>query len=280
MIPRSLLGFGILIVSGPLITLTTDFGTDDAYVAIMKAVILQRCPAARFADITHAVAAQDVMQGAYLLRTAAPFFPAGTIHLAVIDPGVGTARKAIALRKGKTWFIGPDNGLFALVLGDDAPDELVELDRPAFWQTSNPSPTFHGRDIFAPAAAHLAAGRTLAEIGTPLNALTTLHWAHPIADNRGIRGSVLHIDRFGNCITNIPQVMLHAYRRERPFKCYVGSDVLQQHHATYSAVPRGEPLLLTDSQGYLEIAVHGGNAADLLSIRRGAHVTFVFQDER
>ncbi|GAB5518072.1 MAG: hypothetical protein RhofKO_03230 [Rhodothermales bacterium] len=267
-------------MSVPLITLTTDFGTDDAYVGIMKGVMLDLCPSVQLIDITHAVLAQDVMQGAYLLRNAAPYFPEGTIHLAVIDPGVGTQRKALALRKGKTWYVGPDNGLFSLVLGEDAPDELVELDRPDVWRTPHPSPTFHGRDIFAPAAAHLAAGRTLSEIGTSLNELTTLHWAYPIADNRGIRGSVLHIDRFGNAITNIPYVMLHAYRRERPFKCYVGSDVLRHHHTTYSAVPRGEPLLLTDSEGYLEIAVHGGNAADLLSIRRGAHVTFVFQDER
>ena len=147
----------------PILTLTTDFGTRDAYVAAMKGVILRRCPDVRLVDVTHEVAPQEVLEAAFVLREAAPYYPAGTVHLAVVDPGVGTARRAVALRHGGHLFVGPDNGLFALLLDGACPDELVALDRPAFWRTSEPSATFHGRDVFAPVAAHLAAGRPLAE---------------------------------------------------------------------------------------------------------------------
>lgn len=207
----------------PLITLTTDFGTRDAYVAAMKGVLLSLAPQARLVDITHEIRPQDVMEAAFVLREAVPYFPPGTIHLVVVDPGVGTARRAVALRHGAHWFVGPDNGLFTLVLGTERPDELVELNRPEFWRTPTPSQTFHGRDIFAPAAGHLAAGRSLQEIGTPLEQLTTLRWMEPSASNESIHGWVVHVDRFGNCITNVSRELFERYRAGRPFKCYVAA---------------------------------------------------------
>lgn len=259
-----------------LVTLTTDFGSRDAYVAVMKAVMLGIHPGLRFIDISHEVPPQDLMAAAFILSDAAPYFPAGTIHLAVVDPGVGTSRPAVALRAGEQMFVGPDNGLFPLVMQDTPLHQAVVLDRPAFWRTPSPSATFHGRDIFAPVAAHLAAGRTLTEVGTPAETLHRLHWPLPLADEQGVQGWVLHVDRFGNAITNISRAILETYRQARGVKCYVGSGVVHGLHRTYGDVEEGDPLLLFGSSELLEIAVHGGNAARLLSIKKGTTVNLVF----
>lgn len=261
-----------------LLTLTTDFGTQDAYVAAMKGVILGIQPTVRMVDITHEVTPQDVMEAAYVLRGAVPFFPPETIHLVVVDPGVGTDRRPVALRHEEQWFVGPDNGLFTLLLDGSAPDELVVLDRPAYWRTPELSATFHGRDLFAPVAAHLASGRGLHEVGSPAEGLSPLHWALPIEDDEGLRGWVVHIDRFGNCMTNIPRDRFEARRRGRPIKGYAGSATFEALRPTYGAVPAGEALLLFGSGGTLEVAVNGGNASSLLGIRRGDPIHIIFQD--
>jgi S-adenosylmethionine hydrolase len=215
-----------------------------------------------------------------VLREAVPYLPSPCVHLVVVDPGVGTDRRAVALRRGDRWFVGPDNGVFTLLLDGEVPDEVVVLDKPAFWRVPSPSTTFHGRDIFAPVAAHLAAGRRLDEVGTPIDALQQMHWALPIPDAQGIRGWVVHVDRFGNCITNISEALLTERRADRPMKCFVGSAILNHLHPTYGHVDAGEPLLLIGSSGYLEIAVNAGNAADLLSIRKGDPVNVLFLDDR
>lgn len=259
-----------------LITLTSDFGLHDAYVAIMKGVILNITPEVRLLDITHGVSPQDVMEAAFVLKNAIPYFPDDTIHLAVVDPGVGTNRKAIALRKGRQWFVGPDNGLFSLVLNGEAPDEAVELDNPAYWLTDQPAHTFHGRDIFAPVAAHLSSGKPLSVLGTPIDSLTPLHWALPIADKQGIQGWVVHVDRFGNCVTNISRALIDEQRNGKAIKCYVGSTILNGMQATYGNIETGEPLMLFDSNELLEIAVNTGNASHLLNIRKGSPVNLVF----
>ena len=261
-----------------LLTLTTDFGLDDAYVAAMKGVALSIDAGLRLVDLSHGIGPQDVMGAAFVLREAAPFFPPGTVHLAVVDPGVGTERRALALRIGEQFFVGPDNGLFSLLLDGVQPDAIVVLDRPAFWRTPTPSATFHGRDIFAPAAAHLAAGRALAEIGSPTDEIKRLHWVQPLADDQGIRGWVVHVDRFGNAITNIPAALLAEHRGERSVKCYVGSTILAGVHRTYADVEAGEPVVLAGSSGLLEVGVRGGNAAQLLSIPNGGAVNVVFGD--
>jgi S-adenosylmethionine hydrolase len=268
-----------------IITITTDFGTEDAYVPAMKGTMLSIAPDARFVDVTHAVAPQDVMESAFVLQTAQPYFPAGTVHLVVVDPGVGTERRAVALRHDDHWFVGPDNGLFPLVFDGAAPDAAVELDRPEAWRTDAPSNTFHGRDIFAPAAAHLAAGRSLEDIGTPIDTLEPLQWARPIVESETVRGRIVHVDHFGNCITNIRRSTLAqaldldedaAADSFPPVKGYVGSTILEQIRATYGAVPEGEPLLLFGSTDFLEVGVNGGNAAELLDIRKGDSIEVVF----
>ncbi len=258
-----------------LITLTTDFGTRDVYVAAMKGVILGIAPEARLVDISHEVTPQDVMEAAFVLREAFPHFPSGAIHLVVVDPGVGTERLPIALSLNNHIFVGPDNGLFALLLEERPPDALVQLDRPEFWLTEAPSNTFHGRDLFAAVAGHLAAGRSLADVGSPIESIRRLHWAMPIADSEGIRGWVVHIDRFGNCITNVARRQFSDYAGRR-VKGYVGNAILEGLYPTYGAVEKGDPLLLFGSSDRLEIAVNGGNAAELLSIQKGAQINVLF----
>ncbi len=270
----------------PVLTLTTDFGLDDAYLAAMKGVILSVAPDCRLVDVSHGIAAQDVMGAGFVLRGAVPYFPPGTVHLAVVDPGVGTERRPIAARIGGHTFVGPDNGLFSLLLDPSAgpgqaaaePEAVVVLDRPDFWRTPTPSATFHGRDVFAPVAAHLAAGRDLTEVGTPVEGLRRLHWVQPLADEQGIQGWVVHVDRFGNAVTNVPGELLAARLAGREFKCYVGSAILNGLHRTYADVDEGEPVALVGSSGLLEVSINGGDAAQLLSIQKGSAVDVVFAD--
>jgi S-adenosylmethionine hydrolase len=228
------------------------------------------------------------MESAFVLQSAVPFFPAGSVHLVVVDPGVGTERRAVALRRDDHWFVGPDNGLFPLVFDGDPPDAAVELNVPDAWRTPSPSNTFHGRDIFAPAAAHLAAGRALDDVGTPIERLEPLQWAQPIVDPEAIEGRVVHVDHFGNCVTNVRRsTFAEALDLDDdtpdaaslpPIDGYVGSTVLASIHDTYGAVAEGEPLLLFGSTGFLEVAVNGGNAAELLDIRQGDSIKIAFSE--
>jgi S-adenosylmethionine hydrolase len=285
----------------PAVTLTTDFGVRDAYVAAMKGVMLSIEPTLRLVDVSHDVAPHDVMEAAFLLTQVVPMYPAGTVHLAVVDPDVGTDRRPIAARfrvgAGSHVFVGPDNGLLALLMdglskGDEssAPrsetgaanagvagiETAVVLDRSEFWRTPKPSRTFHGRDIFGPTAAHIAAGRAVEELGTPIDDLRHLLWAIPLHDDEGVRGYVVHIDRFGNCVTNIPGSLIADDSRATNAKCYIGGAVLRGIHSTYADVPTGEPLMLVGSADYLEVGVNGGNAASLLTIKKGSPVDLVF----
>lgn len=238
--------------------------------------MLSIAPSATFIDVSHEISPQDVMEAAFVLRGAIDHFPPGAVHLAVVDPGVGTDRNPIALMHRDRFFVGPDNGLFTLVLGDEAPERLVKLDRPQFWRVDEPASTFHGRDVFAPVAAHLSEGRSLDEVGTRLDRLAPLHWALPTIDEHGVQGWVVHVDRFGNCITNISQDSYEELQDNRSFKCFAGSEILNSVHETYGSTAPGEPLLLFNSDRLLEISVNGGNASDLLSIRKGAPVNIVF----
>lgn len=269
-----------------IITITTDFGTEDAYVPAMKGAMLSIAPDARLVDVTHAISPQDIMESAFVLKSTQPYFPPGSVHLVVVDPGVGTERRAVALRQDNHWFVGPDNGVFPLVLDGASPDVLVELDNPAAWRTASPSTTFHGRDIFAPAAAHLAAGRSLTDIGSPITDLEPLRWAQPITDPETVQGWVVHVDHFGNCVTNIRwDTLATALDLDASstsvddlpsLKAYVGSTTLEAIHSTYGDVPEEDPLLLFGSTGFLEIAVNGGDAAERLNIRQGDTVKLAF----
>lgn len=244
----------------------------------MKGVILSINPDARIVDISHGISAQDVMEGAYVLRSAAPYFPAETIHVAVIDPGVGTARHPVALQSGDHLFVGPDNGIFPLTLDGRSPEECVVLDRQEFWRTDEISSTFHGRDIFAPVAAHLSKNVRLHELGRPMQNLKPLQWALPKADDEGVQGWIVHVDRFGNCITNVTRKLLDERGPGRAVKCFVGNAILNRISSTYADVDPGEPLLHFNSGDFLEIAVRAGNAAELHGIRKGDPVNLLFRD--
>lgn len=274
--------------TSPIITLTTDFGTQDAYVPSMKGTMLSICPDARLVDVSHEISPQDVMEAAFVLRSTREHFPDETVHLVVVDPGVGTDRRAVALRAEGQWFVGPDNGVFPLVLDQASPDAMAELDDPKFWRDESPSTTFHGRDIFAPAAAHLATGHSVEDLGSPVETLEPLQWARPSTAPQTVQGWVVHVDHFGNCITNIQRKTLaEAAELDDPappidafpsLEGYVGNTVLRELHPTYGAVPEGDPLLLFGSTGHLEIAANGRNAAELLGIRTGDSVKFVFEE--
>lgn len=243
----------------------------------MKGVILGINPDVRLVDITHSIAPQDVMEAAYVLRDAAYYFPPGTIHLVVVDPGVGTARRPIAARGSGFLFVAPDNGLVPLTLEDESPQASVVLDRKEYWRSPDVSTTFHGRDIFAPAAAHLSRGLDLSNLGSAAGDLAPMHWALPITDDEGIQGWVAHVDRFGNCITNVPRELFERARNGRSVRCFAGGAILEGIASTYAEVESGEPLMHFNSTDALEIAVNAGNASELLGIRKGDPVNILFR---
>lgn len=255
-----------------IITLLTDFGTEDTYVGVMKGVITSICPSAQVIDLTHQVPPQDIATGAFLLDVSVDYFPEGTIHVAVVDPGVGTARKPLALRTAKAFFVGPDNGIFTLVLQRQKLLQAICLDNPRY-HLSTVSSTFHGRDIFAPVAAHIACGVSVEELGTPIHRLQRLPLPRIRVDWEGIRATIVHIDRFGNAISNLSRAEYEAWRIrwdvKEPAVQVAASNTTLPIVSTYGDVPRGKPVALFGSSERLEIAVNGGSAARELALRRG-----------
>lgn len=253
-----------------IITLLTDFGTQDAFVGTMKGVILARCPAVQLVDLTHAVEPADIQGGALMLGAAAPYFPAGTVHLAVVDPGVGGTRRPLALTAGGQYFVGPDNGLLwpaASAAGEPIAYELRE----SRFRLPKVSATFHGRDIFAPAAALLASGETLSALGQVCGDPCTLAFPKAVTEGDRLTGDVIWIDRFGNAITNLTPEAAEKVVGV-PFRLRVNGIALEGPATHYGAVRVGQPVLLLGSMGYYEIAINQGNAAATLGITRGAVV--------
>ena len=204
-------------------------------------------------------------------------FPPGTVHLVVVDPGVGTSRKPVALKIGDQYFVGPDNGIFSL-LTQEQDFKAVELSNQSYWR-DGPSTTFHGRDIFAPIAAHLCNGVDLSELGEPIDSLQTYRWAVPIADKDGIQGWIIHIDKFGNLITNVSKSLITDVIDENPVKLYVGNTILNEIKHTFGTVPEGEPVAYIGSSDMLEIAINKGNAEEMLGVQKGAQISLVLQKE-
>lgn len=259
----------------PIITLTTDFGLKDHYVSVMKAVMLRIAPDLRFVDVSHEVPPQDIMAGAWVVRNASIHFPPGTVHLVVVDPGVGTDRNPVVIRINDQYFVGPDNGIFSLI-ADEFDYQAWKLTDPAYWE-ENPSDTFHGRDIFSPVAAHLARGVKPEEMGEPVNELVTYRWAVPISDRDGIQGWIIHIDRFGNLISNIPKELIEEAVGESRFRIYVGNTILNRIEKAYGSVTEGEPVAYIGSSGNLEIAINKGNAMEMLGVQKGAQISIFIQ---
>ncbi|UKO99797.1 SAM hydrolase/SAM-dependent halogenase family protein [Nostoc sp. UHCC 0870] len=259
-----------------LITLLSDFGDRDAYVAVMKGVIAQVNPKLQVVDLMHQVPAQDIAVARFCLMNAYPYFPKGTVHLAVVDPGVGSQRKAIAVKFAGGFLVGPDNGIFSGVLAQSPAITSVELTNHKYWRSSPPSKTFHGRDIFAPVAAHLASGVSLQQLGEEIDPanLVKLNVKQCEPTKTGVVGCIQYIDHFGNLVSNIPESWLQGKKW-----CVQISGVIIPGCETYSDVPFGDAIALVGSHGWVEIAVNGRNAHLQMQINLYDRLEVLFMDK-
>ncbi len=255
----------------PVIALLTDFGMRDHYAGTMKGVALGICPDATLVDITHDIPPHDVMTGALELAASYKYFPAGTIFLVVVDPGVGSARRGIAADAGGYRFVAPDNGVLTLALKDPAPKRVVELTERRYTRPTV-SRTFEGRDRFAPAAAWLAKGIELTGLGRTLTSWHLLSIPEPAVSENQIVAEVLRVDRFGNLVTNVDRRAFERFAEGGHFEVTAGPHPVGKVVATYSEAEPGSVCALFGSTEHLEVAVNGASAAEKLQLRRGARI--------
>jgi S-adenosylmethionine hydrolase len=254
----------------PVITLTTDFGLSDHFAGAMKGVILGICPEAQIVDISHDVGAFGVSEGAYLVAQAYRYFPRGTVHVVVVDPGVGTSRRPILVEAAGQRFVAPDNGVLSFIYAREK--HKVRWITSEEYFLKNVSQTFHGRDIFSPAAAHLARGVAPAKMGNLISDYMRLHLEEPVRTaRRGWTGVVLKIDRFGNLITNFPAEDFPELDK-RPFEISVGLETVHRLARNYAACGPGELFVIVGSSGYLEVSSSQASAAKILGCGVGAPV--------
>ncbi len=253
------------------IALLTDFGWEDNYVGIMKGVILKINPRAQVVDLCHAICPQDILQGALALKSAYRFFPSKTIFLAVVDPGVGSRRKALIVKTRDHFFVGPDNGLLSPVLEEERGAEIRAITNDRYFLKPL-SQTFHGRDIFAPVAAWLSRGTAPSRFGPQQRTFVHCHWPQPGVDRKkgriGIRGEIIAIDHFGNLITNIEPKHLNTLRGGG-FRIKIKNKVINRLARSYAETPKGDFLAIVGSKGYLEIAINQGSAGKILKVVKG-----------
>lgn len=242
----------------PLVTLLSDFGTADGYVAAMKGVLLEQCPAARVIDAGHEIPRHDIRAAAWVLRQYGWTFPAGTIHVAVVDPGVGTERAALVVEAGGHIYLGPDNGLFAWVLKKNPQARVLTL-KAGIVRPGGLSATFHGRDVFAYAAGLLAKGIRMDRMAEPVDTWCQPEWLNPVLHGKVIEGEVIHVDHFGNLITNIPGNLAEDRGPESTIR--IGKKTIKGIVRTYGEVSAGTPLALVGSDDMLELAVNQGDAS-------------------
>ncbi len=259
-----------------IITLTTDFGADSPYVAAMKGAILSINPAAVIVDLTHSVPPQDVRQGAVVLDDVTPMFPPGSIHVAVVDPGVGTERAILCARIAARLYVAPDNGLLSRVGRRGPVERTVRVENPKFWRHPV-SRTFHGRDIMAPVAAHLSLGIDPAELGPSAEMSGRIEWPEPRVSADRIDGMVLEIDSFGNLITNVTADLLAGRPTDQRAVVVCGIYETYGIFGAYANNPQGTLVALIGSSGRLELAIVGDNAARRLGIQAGTPVTVAWE---
>jgi len=251
-----------------IITLMTDFGARDGYVGAMKGVMLGINPRCTLVDITHEIPPQGVFEGAFVLGNTYRSFPPESIHLAVVDPGVGTGREAIVVETEAHSFVGPDNGLFTWIYRGDKVKHVIGIRKRDFFPTPI-SHTFHGRDIFAPVAAHLSLGRSPREFGVMLDTWSEIEIPEPRATDRGFIGEVIHIDRFGNLITNIPRRLLEPSLGQGPLHIDIKGRRISGLKTAYADARKGELMAIFDSFDLLEISVMGDSAGEALKAVKG-----------
>jgi len=257
-----------------LITLLTDFGTQDYFVAAMKGVILSRNWNAQIVDITHEIPPQDIQTGAFDLLATYKDFPPGTIHVGVVDPGVGSDRRGLVVDCGGRLFVGPDNGLFSWICEREGKWRAFSLTETQFFRRPV-SKTFHGRDIFAPVAAALSLGQEPHEFGPSVNDIVHLEPLEPnIIDDQTIGGRLIHIDRFGNCITNVTNQMLAARSAPAAWRISLNGTEINSFHSFFAEAGANEIFCTTGSAGFLEISVRNASAAKILNAERGQAVIF------
>lgn len=254
----------------PVITLTTDFGVADHFVGTMKGVILGICPAAEIVDISHDIGAFGVAEGAFLIAQAYGFFPRGTVHVVVVDPGVGTSRRPIVAEAGSQKFVAPDNGVLSMVYARER--HKVRWITAERYFLKRVSQTFHGRDIFSPVGAHLARGVPPAKLGKPITDFMRLQIERPVRTaRRGWTGAVLKIDRFGNLITNFAADDFPELEK-RPFEISIGLETVHRLARNYAECNPGEVFVIVGSSGYLEVSSSQASAAKMLGCGVGAPV--------
>jgi S-adenosyl-L-methionine hydrolase (adenosine-forming) len=252
-----------------IITLTTDFGLDDIHVGVMKGVIFSINPACAIVDITHAVEPRDIAAGALALESACPYFSAGAIHVAVVDPGVGSGRRALVVKTERSLFVGPDNGIFSFAMKSPGLKAVYEITAKEYF-LPDVSATFHGRDIFAPVAAHLSKGVPPEHTGRRIDDPVMLPQAVPVMCGAGaLEGCIEHIDRFGNLITNVRRDMLKGFVREARIRASCKRFDITALLPSYATAQEGEPFCIIGSSGRLEISVKNSSAAKLLGACRG-----------
>ncbi len=241
-----------------IITLTTDFGYKDPFVGIMKGVIAGINPNVQVVDLSHGIPPQDIMAAALVLRHSVPYFRRGAIHVAVVDPGVGSTRHALLIESDGQYFIGPDNGVLSLTLTDKQPDTVIQLSN-TIYHLQPTSATFHGRDIFSPVAAHLSLGIDPAALGEPIDNFVRLDWPKLVKSQGRIEGEIVYIDGFGNLFTNIQEQDLAALQREN-LSVTLGDITIQGLARSYAAGENGRCIALINSWGLVEIAFYGDSA--------------------
>lgn len=258
-----------------LITILTDFGTTDAYVGIMKGVMLDINPEARLVDLSHAIPPQQIQAGAWLLRSAVPYFPPGTIHLVVVDPGVGSSRQPIVVETARGVLVGPDNGVLSPATTEMGRRTIRTITNDGLFRRPV-SQTFHGRDIFAPVAAHLSRGLAPEACGPAVGSMVELDLPAPTVSGAVIMGEVLHVDHFGNLVTNIALTSIRRFPAQ-PLSVSIKTTSVAGPVTAYTAVPEGAPLAIEGSWGTLEIAVRNGSAAAKFAAGPGTPVTVVLE---
>lgn len=254
-----------------LITLTTDFGLKDPYAAEMKGVILSLNRAVQMIDVSHQVTPQNIMEGALALSQAYPLFPDGTIHLAVVDPGVGGTRRPIVIETKRYFFVGPDNGLFTQVVQSETVKRIIHLTESRYFRAAV-SRTFHGRDIFAPVAAHLTLGVEAGALGEEIDDPCLLKMPFAMIGEGKVSGEIIYKDGFGNLVSNITEEEIDSLGGRDQLVVELNKKVVRKIRKTYSDAPLGGLVALVGSMGFLEIACNGGSAAELLNVREGESV--------
>jgi len=258
-----------------IITLTTDFGTADWFVGTMKGVILSLQPGAQIVDITHEIPTGDIRAGAFALAASHGFFPGGTVHVAIVDPGVGSRRRAIAVRTADAFFVGPDNGVLSLALAREKIKAVHRITNEQLFLRPL-SNTFQGRDVFAPVAAKLSNGLALGKVGATIKKFVKLGWPEPRRTADSIEGEIVYIDRFGNAITNMRNGRFTSMGKSA-CEIFLEGKRLCSLQEFYQAVAHGTPVAVPGSSGFLELAVNGGSASKKFKLQVGQAVIARFR---